>query len=269
MNTDVEKSIIKKFRKEIWIKFIDAVKEFDLINENDKIAICISGGKDSFLLAKCMQEIKKHGKIKFDLVFLCMDPGYNKKHLSKIVQNAENLNIDLHIFKSDIFKVIEKQTTSPCYLCARMRRGYLYNEAQKLGCNKIALGHHFDDIVETILMSTFYASDYKTMLPKLKSTNYKNMFLIRPLYYVKEENIIKWVKYNKLEFINCACSLTKKENLLVSSKREEIKKIIKKLKTNIPDVDKNIMKSTFNVNLDTIIGYTRKGKYNSNIINDK
>ena len=265
MNSDIEKSVIKKFRKEIWSKFIKAIKDFGLICDGDNIAVCISGGKDSFLLAKCMQEIKKHGKINFDVKFICMNPGYNEENLNMIKENANKLNIDLNIFESPIFDIVDKQEKSPCYLCARMRRGYLYNKAKELGCNKIALGHHFDDVVETILLSTFYASDYKTMLPILNSTNFEGMKLIRPLYYVKENDIIRWVNYNNLKFINCACKFTEKNNdVNNNSKRKEIKELLKELRKVNPNIDNNIMKSTFNVNLNTIIGYTDKnGNYKS------
>lgn len=265
MNSDIEKSIIKKFRKEIWSKFIKAIKDFGLICDGDNIAVCISGGKDSFLLAKCMQEIKKHGKIDFDVKFICMNPGYNEENLNMIKENANKLNIDLNIFESPIFDIVDKQEKSPCYLCARMRRGYLYNKAKELGCNKIALGHHFDDVVETILLSTFYASDYKTMLPILNSTNFEGMKLIRPLYYVKENDIIRWVNYNNLKFINCTCKFTEKNNdVNKNSKRKEIKELLKELRKVNPNIDNNIMKSTFNVNLNTIIGYTDKnGNYKS------
>ena len=265
MNSDIEKSIIKKFRKEIWSKFIKAIKDFGLICDGDNIAVCISGGKDSFLLAKCMQEIKKHGKIDFDIKFICMNPGYNEENLNMIKENANKLNIDLNIFESPIFDIVDKQEKSPCYLCARMRRGCLYNKAKELGCNKIALGHHFDDVVETILLSTFYASDYKTMLPILNSTNFEGMKLIRPLYYVKENDIIRWVNYNNLKFINCACKFTEKNNdVNKNSKRKEIKELLKELRKVNPNIDNNIMKSTFNVNLNTIIGYTDKnGNYKS------
>ena len=265
MNSDIEKSVIKKFRKEIWSKFIKAIKDFGLICDGDNIAVCISGGKDSFLLAKCMQEIKKHGKIEFDVKFICMNPGYNEENLNMIKDNANKLNIDLNIFESPIFDIVDKQEKSPCYLCARMRRGYLYNKAKELGCNKIALGHHFDDVVETILLSTFYASDYKTMLPILNSTNFEGMKLIRPLYYVKENDIIRWVNYNNLKFINCACKFTEKNNdVNNNSKRKEIKELLKELRKVNPNIDNNIMKSTFNVNLNTIIGYTDKnGNYKS------
>jgi len=262
----IEKSIIKKYRKEIWVRFIKALKEFKLVNDGDKIAVCVSGGKDSFMLAKCMQELKRHGQINFELVYMCMNPGYNQDNFNLILENAKKLNIDLHVFNTDIFNIVEKQEGSPCYLCARMRRGHLYAEAQKLGCNKIALGHHFDDVIETIMMSLLYAADYKTMLPKLHSDNFENMELIRPLYYVHEEDIKRWVKSNELTFINCACRFT--ETMCNTdgcgesgSKRSEMKRLIKELKKTNKSVDHNIMKSTFNVNLNTLVGYTKDKEY--------
>lgn len=253
---DIEKSIIKKFRKEIWRKFTKAVTDYDLINDGDKIAVCISGGKDSFLMAKCLEEIKKHGKIKFDLEFISMDPGYSEKSSEQIQRNAEKLGINVKIFKTDVFEVAKKlNEKSPCYLCARMRRGYLYDYAQKLGCNKIALGHHFDDVIETTLMNVFYNGRFETMLPKLKSTNFESMQLIRPLYLIKEEDIFKWSDYNDLTFIGCACNLKEE-----SSKRAEIKLLVKKLKESNPFFDKNVFKSAENVNLDQIIGYSKNGE---------
>jgi len=206
MLIEIEKSIIKKFRKDIWRKFTKAVTDYELIRDNDKIAVCISGGKDSFLMAKCFQEIQKHGKINFELIFLVMDPGYDSLILKKIKENAQLLNIPIQIFQTNIFESVQvMKCKSPCYMCARMRRGYLYAEAKKNGCNKIALGHHFDDVIETILLSMFYNGQISTMLPKLRSQNYEGLELIRPLYLVKEESIITWQKYNNLEFINCAC----------------------------------------------------------------
>lgn len=255
MNEVIERSIIKTYRKEIWARFVKGVKEFNLISDGDKIAVCISGGKDSFLLAKCMQELKRHGKINFDLVFICMNPGYNEKNLELIKENASKMNIDLHIFETDIFDIVSNEKTSPCYLCARMRRGYLYHEAKKLGCNKIALGHHFDDVVETILLSLLYASEYKTMMPKLHSENFENIELIRPLYYVREKDIIRFVNSNKLTFLNCACKFTEKDNYENKSKRKEIKNLISELKKINPAVDYNIFKSTFDINLNTVLGY--------------
>lgn len=255
MYKEIERSIVKTYRKEIWARFIKAVKEFELVKEKDKIAVCISGGKDSFLLAKCMQELKRHGKIDFEVVFICMNPGYNEKNLELIKSNAEKMNIDLHIFNSNIFDVVETQIKSPCYLCARMRRGCLYSEAQRLGCNKIALGHHFDDVVETILLSMFYASEYKTMMPKLHSENFKGMELIRPLYYVREKDIIRFAKGNGLTFLNCACKFTEKNQTENTSKRKEIKELLNELKKINPNVDNNIFKSTFDINLNTVLGY--------------
>ena len=254
-NEVIERSIIKTYRKEIWARFVKGVKEFELVNEGDKIAVCISGGKDSFLLAKCMQELKRHGKVNFDIVFICMNPGYNEKNLELIKSNAKLLDIDLHIFETDIFDIVSKEKTSPCYLCARMRRGNLYAEAKRLGCNKIALGHHFDDVVETILLSLLYASEYKTMMPKLHSENFEGMELIRPMYYIREHDILRWVKSNNLTFLNCACKFTEKENYDKKSKRKEIKDLVSKLKKINPAVDYNIFKSTFDVNLNTILGY--------------
>ena len=206
---DIEKSIIKKFRAKIYRKFIRAVKDYDLIKEGDSICVCISGGKDSFLLAKCMQELKIHSKYKFDLKFLVMNPGYKKENMEQISINLEALNINAVIMQSNIFDEI-KDVPSPCYLCARKRRGNLYAMAESLGCNKIALGHHFDDVIETIMLNMIYAGEYKTMMPKLKSKNFKDMELIRPLYYIKEEDIKSWSNFTKLKFLDCACTVTKK-----------------------------------------------------------
>lgn len=255
MNEVIERSIIKTYRKEIWGRFIKAIKDFKLINEGDKIAVCISGGKDSFLLAKCMQEFKRHGKTNFELVFICMNPGYNDLNLELIKHNASLMNINLHIFETEIFEIVEKQKVSPCYLCARMRRGYLYNEAKSLGCNKIALGHHFDDVIETVLLNLFYASEFKTMMPKLHSDNFEGLELIRPLYYVREEDIIRFVNSNKLRFLNCACKFTERSEHENNSKRKEIKELISDLKKINPAIDYNILKSTFDINLKTILGY--------------
>ncbi|MBR2997732.1 MAG: tRNA 2-thiocytidine biosynthesis protein TtcA [Bacilli bacterium] len=261
---EVERSIIKKFRKDIWSKFVKAVIEFELIKENDKIMVCISGGKDSFLLAKCIEEIKKHGKVNFDAYYVCMNPGYNEKNKELIIKNAKDLNIDLEMFDSDIFDIVDKVDRSPCYLCARMRRGCLYNKAKELGCNKIALGHHFDDVIETTLLSMFYGAEVKTMMPKLHSENFKGLELIRPMYLIHEEDIIAWSKYNKLTFLNCACKFTEdNKNELVDSKRLEIKRLIKKLKENNENVDYNIYKALDNVNLNCVIGTKKDGIYKS------
>jgi tRNA(Ile)-lysidine synthase TilS/MesJ len=264
---EIEKSIIKKYRKTVWSKFVKAVKEYKLINENDKIAVCISGGKDSFILAKCMQELQRHGIFKFGLEFICMDPGYTKENRQAIEDNAKLMGIDLHIFNTEIFDTVYGITEgSPCYLCARMRRGYLYKYAQKLGCNKIALGHHFDDVIETILLSMFYGGSLNTMMPKLHSTNHPGMELIRPLYLVREEDIISWCDYNNLKFLNCACRFTELCSIndnSTDSKRLEMKELIKKYRQINPYVDKNIFRSVENVNLETIISYKKSGEIHS------
>ena len=264
-NIDIERSIIKKYRKEIWSNFTKAIKDYELIKENDKIMVCISGGKDSFLMAKCIQELKKHGKIHFDAYFVVMNPGYIDKNIKLIMDNAKLMNIPIEIFESDIFNVIDNvDFKSPCYFCARMRRGHLYNKAKELGCNKIALGHHMDDVIETIMLSILYAGEYKTMMPKLHSDNYKGIDLIRPMYYIKEQDIIAWQNYNKLKFLNCACKFTQDseidENL---SKRKEIKKLINDLRKNNIYVDHNILKSSDNVNMNCILGYKSNKKYHS------
>lgn len=259
---NVERSIITKYRKEIWRKFISAVNEYELIKEGDKIAVCISGGKDSMLLAKCMQELQRHGKVHFDIVFLCMDPGYNERNRNIIIENAKLLNIPLTMFESNIFDVVADIEDGPCYLCARMRRGCLYGKAQELGCNKIALGHHFDDAIETVMMSMLYNGQIKTMMPKLHSTNFEGMELIRPLYHVKEADIIHWKNYHELKFIACACRLTEACSLGDQgggSKRAEMKALIKKLRQTSDIIDKNIFRSVHNVNLNTIIGYEKDG----------
>ena len=262
---EIERSIIKKYRKEIWAKFVKACKEYGLINEGDKVMVCISGGKDSFLLAKCVEELQKHGGVKFDAFYVCMNPGYNDANKEMILNNAKKLNINLEMFDSDIFDVANMlNEKSPCYMCARMRRGYLYNKAKELGCNKIALGHHFDDVIETTILSMFYGSEVKTMLPKLHSENYEGLELIRPLYLVKENNILGWVKYNNLKFINCACKFTEKVNGdIVLSKRREMKELIKHLRSLNPDIDYNIFKSLDNVNLNCVLGFKKDGVYKS------
>ena len=253
---EIERSIIKKYRKTIWVNFIAAVQEYELIQENDKIAICISGGKDSMILAKCMQQLQRHSAYPFELVFLVMDPGYTPENRALIEENAKTLNIPVHIFESDIFDVTTRVGGSPCYLCARMRRGCLYSKAKELGCNKIALGHHFDDVIETVLMSMCYSSEIKTMLPKLHSTNFEGMQLIRPLYRVKEEDIISWASYNGLRFLQCACKLTAeskdREDL---SKRKETKALIKYMNSINPNAADNIFRSLHNVNLATMPAY--------------
>ena len=262
---EIERSIIKKFRKDIWRKFIKAITAYELIKPNDHIMVCISGGKDSFLMAKCFQELERHGKYPIKIEYVVMNPGYNDFNLNMIKETAKILNIPIKIFESDIFDVVSKiEDGNPCYLCARMRRGFLYSKAQKLGCNKIALGHHFNDVIETTLLSMFYGSEIKTMMPKLKSDNFENLELIRPLYMVHEESIIAWSKYHNLKFINCACHFT--ENIVCNddstSKRYEIKKLIKKLKETNPNIDRNIFKSMDNINLACVLGYKyNEGKY--------
>lgn len=259
----IERSIIKKFRKVIWNPFIIAIKKYRLVNSGDKIAVCISGGKDSMLMAKLLQELKKYSEVPFELEFVVMDPGYNEINRKKIESNAALLNVPIKIFETDIFDVANKTVKSPCYLCARMRRGHLYKIAKDLGCNKIALGHHFDDVIETTLIGMFYGSQLQSMPPKLHSTNFEGMELIRPLYCVHESAIIAWQKYNQLEFIQCACRFTEKNNSsgdgIGSSKRQEIKELIKTLKKTNPNIDKNIFNSVHSVCLDTMVGYKSKG----------
>ena len=255
---EIEKSIIKTYKKKIFARFLKGIKEYNMIKDNDKIAICISGGKDSFLLAKCMQELKIHSKYSFDLEFIVMDPGYTKENLNKIKENLNNLNIKATIYKSNIFNEI-KDTNSICYLCARKRRGSLYAKAKELGCNKIALGHHFDDVIETILLNIIYAGEYKTMMPKLKSTNFKDMELIRPLYFVKEEDIISWTKYCELSFLDCACTITSKQ----IGKRKEVKELISNLRKIDKNIDIHILNSSVNINLEAVLGYKTKDKVHS------
>ena len=263
---EIERSIIKKYRKDIWSKFLKAVQEYELIHEGDNIMVCISGGKDSFLLAKCVQELQKHGKFPFDVHYVVMDPGYNEYNKDFILDNAKLLNVPIEMFESDIFDVVASvDSKSPCYLCARMRRGYLYSKAKELGCNKIALGHHFDDVIETTLLSMFYGSEIKTMMPKLHSDNFEGIELIRPLYLVKEEDIISWKNFNELTFINCACRFTEGCSLINdgSSKRKEIKELIKKLRKINKNIDHNIFKSMDNVNLNCVLGTKTNGVYKS------
>lgn len=258
---EIERSIIKKYRKEIWSKFVKAVSEYELIRENDSIMVCISGGKDSFLLAKCIQELIRHGKFPFEAHYVVMDPGYTEKNRNQILENAKILNIPIEIFNTNIFDVVDEQIKSPCYLCARMRRGALYQKAKDLGCNKIALGHHFNDVIETTLLSMFYGSEVKTMMPKLHSENFKGLELIRPLYLIREEDIIKWKNNNHLTFLNCACHFTEKcSTKEEESKRLEMKNLIKEMKKVNPNIENNLFKSMDNVNLECILGYTKKNK---------
>ena len=255
---EIERSIITKFRKGLWSRFLEAVKTYDLISEGDKIAVCVSGGKDSFLLAKLIQEFKKHSTVKFEAEFIGMNPGYNDENAANILQNAELLEVPLKIFKSDIFEVTDEiGGNSPCYLCARMRRGFLYARAQELGCNKIALGHHKSDVIETTLMGMLYGGQLQGMLPKLRSNNFEGMQLIRPMYCIAEEDIIHWQKYNGLSFIACACKKTAGLALGEQgySARQEVKDIIKRVKEKNPDVESSVFKALHNVQLDTLVGY--------------
>ena len=259
---EIERSIITTYRKEIWSKFVKAVSDYKLIEENDNVMVCISGGKDSFLLAKCIQELQRHGNVKFNAHYVVVDPGYNEYNRNFILDNAKILNIPLEMFESDIFDVVANvDSKSPCYLCARMRRGYLYNHAKELGCNKIALGHHFDDVIETTLLSMFYGAEIKTMMPKLHSDNYEGIDLIRPLYLVKEASIIAWKNYNELTFINCACRFTEGCSLINdgTSKRKEMKELIKNLRKINPSVDANIFKAMDNVNMNCILSWHKDG----------
>ena len=263
---EIERSIIKKFRKSIWCKFTNAVNEYQLIQPGDRIAVCISGGKDSMLCAKLLQEIRRHGKFEFGLEFLVMDPGYNERNRRQIEKNADILQIPIRVFESQIFSAVEHVEDSPCYLCARMRRGHLYHFAQQLGCNKIALGHHFDDVIETTMMSILYSGQMKSMMPKLHSTNFPGMELIRPMYLIKEADIVAWKNYNDLEFIQCPCRFT--ENLAIqdpntSSKRKEMKELIDGFRQISPFIDSNIFRASHNVKLDTMVGWEYKGKKHS------
>lgn len=259
---EIEQSIRKKFRKTIWCRFTRAVREYELVKEGDKIAVCISGGKDSMLMAKLFQELKRHNKFNFEVVFLVMDPGYSPTNRQIIEANAKRMNIPITIFESDIFDAVFNIEKSPCYLCARMRRGHLYSKAKELGCNKIALGHHYDDVIETILMGMLYGAQMQTMMPKLHSTNFEGMELIRPLYLIREDDIKKWRDSNDLHFIQCACKFTDTcstcggEN---TSKRVEVKNLIRQLKETNPFVESNIFKSVENVNLSTVIAYKQGG----------
>ena len=263
----VEQSISKKFRKEIWTPFIAAVKRYELIQEGDKIAVCISGGKDSMLMAKLMQLLQKYSEVPFELVYLVMDPGYNELNRQKIESNAALLNIPITIFETNIFEVANNTDHSPCYLCAKMRRGHLYSKAKELGCNKIALGHHMSDVIETTVMAMFYGSQLQAMMPKLHSKNFEGMELIRPLYCVNEEDILAWKRYNDLEFIQCACRFTENctacDNGGGGSKRQEIKTLIRRLKRDNPDIEKSIFNSIHSVCLDTFPGYKENGAEHS------
>ena len=258
----IEQSIIKKFRKELWNPFIKGVKQYEQIKRGDKVAVCISGGKDSMLLAKLMQQLQRHSDVPFELVFLVMDPGYNKENMSLVESNAKALGIPITVFRTDIFDVVAGLGGSPCYLCARMRRGYLYKNAQEHGCNKIALGHHFNDVIETTLMGMLYGAQIQAMLPKLRSTNFPGMQLIRPLYAVREKGITAWRDYNGLQFIQCACRFTEyctPDPDSGGSKRQEVKRILKRLSAEDPEIENHIFKSIHNVKLDTLPGYKKDG----------
>lgn len=263
----IERSIIKKFRKTIWNPFIVAVKRYELIQAGDKIAVCISGGKDSMLMAKLLQLLQRYSEIPFELVFLVMDPGYNEINRQKIESNAALLHIPITVFETDIFEIANQTEDSPCYLCARMRRGHLYSKAQSLGCNKIALGHHFSDVIETTLIGMFYGSQLQAMLPKLHSSHFAGMDLIRPMYCIHEEDILAWKHYNDLEFIQCACRFTENctmcDNGGGGSKRQEIKQLLKRLKRDNPLIEKSIFNSIHSVCLDTMVGYKADGQEHS------
>jgi len=268
---EVERSIIKKYRKDIWKRFIAGINEYEMIKEGDRIAVCISGGKDSMLLAKCIQHLQKHSDFPFEAKYMVLDPGYSEENLKHIIDNAAILNLPIEICKADIFDYVVDIEQSPCYMCARMRRGHLYKNAQLLGCNKIALGHHFDDVIETILLSIIYGAEIKTMMPKLHSTNFEGMELIRPLYMVREADIIAWARYNSLEFLQCACKFTSEDSQQseheTQSKRKEMKELISHFRKINSNIEMNIFRSVHNVNLETVIGY-RKGDMKYNFLDD-
>lgn len=247
-------SIVDEFNNSIWKKFLKGLRTYELIQNGDKIAVCISGGKDSMLMAKCMQRWQRYGNVDFEIEFILMNPGYSAETSCRIAENTEKLNIPVRIFETKVFDSVVKEKSNPCFLCSRLRRGYLYRTAQELGCNKIALGHHFDDVIETILMGMLYGSQMQTMMPKIHSENYKGMEVIRPLYLVREESIIQWAEFNNLRFIDCSCRLTEGRNSS-TSKRQEIKNLLKQLRAVNPEVDMNIFRSAENVNLQTLISY--------------
>ena len=263
----IERSIIQKYRKQLWNPFIAAVKRYELIREGDKIAVCISGGKDSMLMAKLMQELQRHSDVPFDLVFLVMDPGYNEINRKRIEENTALLHVPVTVFETDVFEVANGSEKNPCYLCARMRRGHLYSRAKAMGCNKIALGHHFNDVIETTLLGMFFGSQLQAMPPKLHSTHFEGMELIRPLYCVHEEDILAWRRYNDLEFIQCACRFTENcsscDGGVGASKRQEVKTLLRRLKRDNPDIEKSIFNSIHAVCLDTMVGYKYRGEEHS------
>lgn len=258
---EIERTIVKTYRKDIWGRFVKAVERYELIKDGDCIAVCVSGGKDSALLAKLIQLYQRYGVKKFEVKFLSMDPGYSEFNRQRVESNAKLLDIPLQIFSTNVFEAVDDTSTSPCFICARMRRGYLYRRAKELGCNKIALGHHYDDVIETILMSMLYGAQVQTMLPKLPSDNVEGMELIRPLYLVREQDVIAWADYNGLEFLRCACSATQNpDNKAFTTKRAEIKNLIATLKETNPLVESNIFGSVENVDLRKIIGYRKDGQ---------
>lgn len=263
-NDEYEKALTTTFRMKIWSRFVKALKEYKLLSPGDKICVCISGGKDSMLMAKLFMLLQKHSDFDFEAKFLVMDPGYNKKNREVIENNLKKLNIPATIIKTDIFEIASMQTKSPCFLCAKMRRGALYNAAEKLGCNKIALGHHYDDVIVTTLMNMLNSGSFQTMLPKLHSTNFNGMELIRPMYFIREKDIISWQRRSELTFIQCACKLTESvAHDEMVSQRAETKKLIEQLLKTNPQVEKNIFKAADNVTLDMILGYKEGGEYHS------
>ncbi|HBG7377771.1 TPA: tRNA 2-thiocytidine biosynthesis protein TtcA [Clostridioides difficile] len=258
---DIEKSIIKKYRKNLWSKFMKAIRDYKLVEEGDKIAVAISGGKDSILMAKMFQELKKHGQVNFDVEFIAMDPGYHANIRQLLIDNCEYLNIPIHLFDSRIFEIADEIAKDyPCYMCARMRRGALYSKAEELGCNKLALGHHYDDVIETTMLNLLCAGNFKTMLPKLNSTNFEGIKIIRPLYYIREEHIIRFIQNSGIWPLNCACMVTAKKT---GNKRYEIKDLIKSLESNFKNVEKSIFKAAENVNLDSVLGWQKDGEKHS------
>lgn len=264
---DIEKSIIKKYRKHLWSKFIKAIRDYKLVEEGDKIAVAISGGKDSILMAKMFQELKRHGQVNFDVEFIAMDPGYHANIRQLLVDNCEYLNIPIHLFDSRIFEIADEIAKDyPCYMCARMRRGALYSKAEELGCNKLALGHHYDDVIETTMLNLLCAGNFKTMLPKLNSTNFEGIKIIRPLYYIREEHIIRFIQNSGIWPLNCACMVAAKKT---GNKRYEIKDLIKSLEPNFKNVEKSIFKAAENVNLDSILGWQKDGEKHSFLENDE
>ncbi|MDN9635371.1 tRNA 2-thiocytidine biosynthesis protein TtcA [Clostridioides difficile] len=258
---DIEKSIIKKYRKNLWSKFMKAIRDYKLVEEGDKIAVAISGGKDSILMAKMFQELKKHGQVNFDVEFIAMDPGYHANIRQLLIDNCEYLNIPIHLFDSRIFEIADEIAKDyPCYMCARMRRGALYSKAEELGCNKLALGHHYDDVIETTMLNLLCAGNFKTMLPKLNSTNFEGIKIIRPLYYIREEHIIRFIQNSGIWPLNCACMVASKKT---GNKRYEIKDLIKSLEPNFKNVEKSIFKAAENVNLDSVLGWQKDGEKHS------